>query len=211
MKRSADRSRSNRRGFALLEVMVAAGVFAIGMAGVFGMLQYVIGANRSVDLTNTANAAFTRLAAQIRDAQCDFDASNAAWAPAPDPLTTDPGLVNAVGRGWIGFLTPAIANSGITHVGETLPGNASGLEVTSPSLRIEYRVSLEAAPQLVGAGVLPTTRGPAFSVEVRIRQLTGDPAKDNPAVDNGLWIKHFMLSKACNARYERGGVNGRDS
>lgn len=203
-----------RRGFSLLDVMTASVVLTIGMLGVFALLQQVTGAQRSIDLTNTANAAFNQLSAQIRDARCEFDGSALARVN-PIAAQTDPGLLQAVGQGWIGVAPPAFPNSVITMAGETTPDpggarfNAFGLEATSPPLRIEYRVTREADPVLAGPGVAPAVPAPAFQVEIRIRQLTGDPAMDAPGLNQGWWIKHYMISKACNARYERG-QRGRD-
>jgi hypothetical protein len=174
------------------------------MMATFAMLERVQGANRSLDLTRTANEAFTRLAAQIRSAQCDYDGSAFPGAIAED--TTDPGLFDAAGAGWIGVDTPVSPGSSITYAGLT-DGSDPALARTVPPLRIEYRVEEEAAPRAAPDAVRapPATVGPAYDVDIRVRMLTGDPAMDDPAVENGWWIKHYPIKKVCNARYEGSG------
>lgn len=195
-------TRRARRGFSLLEVMVASMLLAFGIVATFAMLDRVEGANRSLDLTRTANEAFSRLAAQIRDAQCDYDGSQIPGVI--DPGTTDAGLLNAVGAGWVGVDVPVPAPSSITHAGLT-DGSDPRLPQTVPALRIEYQVANEAPPDVDPAAVRgpPANPGPAFDIQIRVRQLTGDPNMDDPAIGQGWWIKHYPLKKICNARYER--------
>lgn len=199
---SIRRTSRRQRGVTLLEVMMATLILAMGIVATFAMLDRVEGANRSLDLTRTANDAYARLAAQIRDAQCDFDGS--LPVPALDATTTDAALFNVIGAGWIGVDTALPQPSTISYVGLT-DGSNPNLPRTVPPLRIEYRVVNEAAPVAApGATRLPPPGvGPAFDIDIRIRQLTMDPARDNPAVTDGWWIKHFPMKKVCNARYER--------
>lgn len=197
----ASNPRRLRRGVSLLEVVMATMLLAFGIVATFAMLDRVEGANRSLDLTRSANDAYATLAAEIRDAQCDYDGS--LPVPAMDPATTDVGLFNAVGLGWIGVDTAIPQPSSITHAGLT-DGSDPRLPRSVPALRIEYRVRNEApAVPAPGAPAPPPGAGPAFDIDIRIRQLTGNAAQDNPALDQGWWIKHFPLKKVCNARYER--------
>lgn len=191
-----------RRGMGLLEVMMATVLLAFGMVATFAMLDRMEGVHRSLDLTQTANDAYAQLAAQIRDAQCDYDGTQPVGGL--DPATTDAGLFNAVGAGWIGVTRPIPVPSSITHAGVS-DGTMPNLPVTVPVVRIEYRVDNEAPPVLApGATTAPPGGvGPALDIEIRVRLLTNDPARDNPALDQGWWIKHFPLKKTCNARYER--------
>ncbi|MEO1228870.1 MAG: prepilin-type N-terminal cleavage/methylation domain-containing protein [Myxococcota bacterium] len=196
------RRRRARRGMGLLEVMMATVLLAIGMVATFAMLDRMEGVHRSLDLTQTANDTYSQLAAQIRDAQCDYDGTQAVGVL--DPATTDTGIFNAIGAGWIGFTQPIPANSSITHAGVT-DGSMPALPRTVPPVRIEYRLEREAAPVLAAGAINapPGGVGPALDVEIRVRLLTNDPVRDDPALDQGWWIKHFPLKKTCNARYER--------
>lgn len=202
--RRASRPRGSfrSRGISLIEVMIASVVLALGMVATFAMLERVEGANRSFDLTQTANDAYARLAAQIRDAQCDFD--GATPAAAPNPATIDDGLERAVGLGYVGVDVPVPQPSTITYVGLTDGSQAPRIPQTVPPLRIEYQVLREAPPVAAPGAVRapPPNPGPAYDINVRIRQITGDPARDDPSVENGWWIKHYPVKKVCNARYE---------
>jgi prepilin-type N-terminal cleavage/methylation domain-containing protein len=171
-------NRAHRRGVTLLESMIALGVFAIGITGVFGLIARVHAGNRSVMAQAGTLDAFALVAAEIRDARCDFPAT---MPGVFDPTMTDPAL-QPTGGGWID--TPRGA---ITRVGE-LEG--------SPPLHVSYRVALERAP------VNPPPQVVALDVDVRVREVQHDPVKDNAALEAGSWIRVFPVKKLCNPRYD---------
>ncbi len=186
-----------KRGFSLIEAVIAMGIMAAGFVAIFSMINRVQGANRSMGFQQQAIEAYNAIAAQIRDAQCDFDGN----VPSPAPLvpaTTDPGLAAVVGAGWIHASPP---NSSIIHVGLT-DGTNPNLPRTIPPMRVSYQVNLE-APPVPGptSGPLPGAIGPAFDIQVLVREITGDPARDNPAVTAGFWIRNFPMKKTCNPRF----------
>ena len=190
-----------QRGISIIEVMMAAVLLALGVTAMFAMLDRVEGANRSLDFARTANDAYARLAAEIRDAQCDYDGRQVP--PVMDGTTTDPGLAAVIGVGWVGVDVVIPVGSSITQAGVS-DGSNPFISATVPTLRIEYRLVNE-APVVVAPGAIrgaPAGVGPAFDVEIRIRKVTGNPAMDDPTVNNGWWIKHFPVKKVCNPRYE---------
>ncbi|MCA9548646.1 MAG: hypothetical protein KC933_01340 [Myxococcales bacterium] len=173
----------------LMEALIAVVVMATAMVGIFGMINHVQGANRTLDFQNAALDAFARVAAQIRDAQCDFPAR----VPAFTPATTDPGLVN-FGL-WQGVPGGPVANSAITFVGDAASNPALAEYV--PPIAVDYVVNLAPPP---GPLAPPTLR-----VDVRVRQIMNDAAKDNPALTDGYWIRMFPVEKVCAARQDQFG------
>lgn len=175
--RSAEcRARACRRGMTLLEAMVAVMVLAVGLVGLFGLIEGVQDAHRRSQFDAIALDAFAQLSAQIADAQCDFPAS------APGTLglaTVDPGLA-PTGGAWIGFPNPVLGST-VVATGDLVD--------TSVRTRIEYRV-LDAT--LPGAA-------PKLDIDVRIRQLLGDGATgpDDPNLEDGYWIRVYPLEKVC--------------
>ena len=191
-----------RRGVSLLEVLIASVVLAVGSLGTFALLDQVESAHRSLDLSRLAREAYARLAAEIRDAQCDYDGSQQPFVL--EPTTTDPGLLASIDAGWIGVDVPIPEASSMTQAGRT-DGSYPALAQTVPALRIEYRVALESAPVPVPGGTQPPAAqvGPGFDIQIRVRQITRDPDRDDPTVETGWWIRHYPLHKTCNPRYER--------
>lgn len=181
--RTGSRGRGRRRGLTLVEMMIAVTVLAIGIAGAAAILDKVEQANRTEDLIRTANDAFSRLAAQIRDAQCDYPGD--ADPPVIHPATTDPGL--RVTRVWISVPE---AQSFITFVGAT-DGSDVDLGRTVPPVRIDYFLEPTVPPSL-----------PGFDIQIRVRRIMGDPALDDPALTEGWWIKNYTLTKICNPRFD---------
>ncbi len=194
------RSNRRRRGFGLLEMMIASVVLAVGFLASYGMLRRVQDANRSLDFARTTQDLFSRLSAELRDAQCDYDGSQ--LTPAIDEETTDPGLlVNDV---WIDL---PIDDSSIRTVGQTQTDAIAPTSIprTIAPMLVSYRVLPEAPPTLLGGGALPAgDPGPAFDIDVRIRLITSDPARDS--AERGWWIKDYALKKVCNPRYGRVGL-----
>lgn len=189
MKRRSSRS---RRGMTLIEAVVATGVLTAGAAAVFGMIVHVQGANRSTTFQTNALDAFSRLAAQVRDAQCDYRAET--FPPLLDAATTDPGLAGAVGGAWV---TAPLPNSTVTALGDanTNPGVFARYV---PPMRVDYRVLAEGA----------VDGPPAFRVDVRVRELTRDPVRDALALVDGAHIRVFPVQKVCNPRIETGRGRG---
>lgn len=177
--------RRSVRGMTLIEAMVAVVVMTTAIAAIFGMINHVEGANRTIAFQNIALDAFARVAAQVRGARCDYSAR----AQGATAATIDPGLVAAVG-GWTGAGGP-VAGSSITFVGDGT-NNPELLEYPTP-IRIEYRST--AVTPAVGLTS-------SYTVEVRIRQIMRDPVKDAAALEDGYWIRIFPVDKMCTARLD---------
>jgi len=180
------RPRFAQRGMSLLEAMMAMLVLTIGVAAIFGMINHVQGANRTLSFQNTALDAFALVSAQIRDARCDYLAN--AAVPGIAPASTDPGLVAGEG-GWVGA-AGAVAGSSITYVGDAT--NNPLLADTVPPIRIDYRT----ARRQVAVGQ-PFT---SYTVDVRVREIKRNAAQDNVALEDGHWIRIFPVEKLCTAR-----------
>lgn len=183
-----------RRGVGLLEVMIAVGILAIGLVGVFAMLHHVETANQTLDFQQSAQNAFEVLASQIRDAQCDYDGTQIL--PTVDPTIIDPGLVAADGTGWVGLTAVVPPDSTITAVGVT---GTPPLPVVVPQLMIGYSVVLG----MVADG-LPLT----YDVTIQVRKVMNDPARDDPNLTQGWWIKTYPMTKICSARYHEDSARG---
>lgn len=176
--------RRSSRGMTLIEAMVSVVVMATAVAAIFGMINRVEGANRTVSFQNIALDAFARVAAQVRGARCDYSARVAGAGPG----STDPGLVAGMGT-WVGAGGP-VAGSSITFVGDGT-NNPELLEYSTP-IRIDYRTT--AVPNSAAAT--------HYTVEVRIRQIMRDAARDNAARESGFWIRVFPVEKHCTARID---------
>lgn len=173
------RPRRSTRGLTLLEAVFSVLVLSTGVVAVFGMINRISSANRTMAYQAAALDAFARISAEIRDAKCVF--------PSEDPnnfalADIDPGIDGSVAPP--AWQTDPVVNSTIRHVG-TIPGAV-------PQVRVAYRVSLD--PNI------PPTATPAYDVEVRVRQIMGDPAKDDEALESGYWIQIYPVKKLCSLR-----------
>jgi prepilin-type N-terminal cleavage/methylation domain-containing protein len=188
--------RRAQRGMTLIEAVIAVAVLGVGMVALFGMMEWVARATNSLRFDAVATEAYARLAAQIRDATCEFDAADpeAPWA-------VDPGIDPADGRlqDWFGLDGP-VDGSTVRAVGTT----GEELADTAPRMRVEYRVR---ADETGGWG---DTFGDAWTrtsmqVDVRVRRITNDPDKDDPDRVDGTWIKVYPVQKRCNPRVQAEG------
>jgi type II secretory pathway component PulJ len=182
--RSLVSARARARGMTLMEALMAMTVLATGVAALFGMINRVQGANRSIAFQSDALDAFSRIAAQLRDAECVLPND---LPPNLANTVRDPGL-DPVNGTWIA--APA-AGSLITFVGDadTNPQLARYM----PPLRVDYRLR---------ASAVPVNALPALEAEVRVREITRDPVRDDPAVENGHWIRIFPVQKVCTPRLD---------
>lgn len=172
------------RGMTLLESMIALLVMATGVAGLFGMIKHVQGANQNLAFQNASLDAFARLSAQLRDAQCDYPAS---MTPIPlVPGTTDPGLTAGLGA-WFGAAGPA-AGSSITFVGS--PTTNPLMAQFTPPIAVDYMVTQDPASP------------PSLQIDVRVREIKRNATQDNAALVNGSWIRVFPVQKVCNPRWD---------
>ena len=188
------RPSARTRGTTLLEAMVALLVMGIALVAIFGMLNHVEGANRSLSFQNTALDVFARVSAQIRDARCDYDAT-----VVPSVLnfpTTDSGIPAGMGP-WFGIGGPE-PGSQITLVGDAA-SNPQLAEFT-PAIRVEYQVTQEVPPD--PAAPL------SFRFDVRIRQIMRNAAQDAPGLTDGHWIRIFPVQKVCNPRGDLANARG---
>lgn len=170
----------------LLEAVISLAVFATGVAALFGMINNVLDANQSLAFNNNALDLYTRISAQIRDARCEYDANDAAF-----PIIADPGL-NVLGA-WV---TAPAAGSAITALG--VPTDPV-MQDYVPAMIADYRVT-DATPA-AGLGAQPP---PTLLIEVRIRQVMGDVAKDDPNLENAPWIRNYPVQKLCAPNYDSG-------
>jgi type II secretory pathway pseudopilin PulG len=183
-QRRAPRGRTGTRGMTLVEALVAMTVLATGVAALFGMINRVQGANRSMAFQTNALDAFSRISAQIRDAECVLP-NNAPRAL--NQTVRDPGLAQPLDA-WV---VAAVPGSLITLVGDGA-ANAE-LDRYVPPLRVDYRLR---------AGNVPAGGLPALEVQVRVREITRDPARDAQALEDGSWIRIFPVEKVCTSRLD---------
>lgn len=176
--------RNRRRGFTLIEAIVALGVLVAGLGSVLGLITYVQGSNRSLAMQSHALDAFARIGAEIRDARCDFMALIEPYAV--DATMTDPGLAQVIDNGWI---AAPVAGSAIRFVGDET--NNPLLAGRAPPIRVDYRVTLDGSPGI-----------PAFNIDVRVREITGDAERDDPDRESGYWIRMQPVKKMCNPRID---------
>jgi hypothetical protein len=148
------------------------------------MLSYFSQSNRRLSFQARSLDIAAEFAALVRDATCDvLPSSNVLGAPQ-----VDPGLLVT------GWQSAAVPGSSIALVGD-IDGTPAR---RSPPLRLSYQVVQEAQ----GVRVLGP---PALDIMLRIREITGDPVKDNPIVTTGYWIREFPLKKVCNQRLDPSG------
>lgn len=192
------RGRRSRRGMTLLESVMAMSILSVGVVAVFGTVRQVTSANRTMAFQSSAVDTLSEVAAQIRDAQCDFP-SEAAIPGAPDftAATIDPGLSGFIDAGWVDTSAGPVTGSGIQKVG-VIPN-------VVPPLFVDYRISSEAV--VVDTSLNPITgfepaNVPGLNVEVRVREITNDPARDAVLLEDGYWIQIFPVKKVCNVRME---------
>jgi type II secretory pathway pseudopilin PulG len=173
---TAKRMRCERRGMTLLEAVIALLVLSTGVAAVFGMVGRISNANRSMAFQTASLDAFSEISAQIRDARCDIPEGQAM--DDFNAALFDPGLALTNGQ-WV---NAAIAGSTIQLVGD--------FTNRVPVIRIDYRVAED-----------NTQPGPvSLDIDVRVREITGDPDKDDPARESGYWIQVFPVKKLCTPR-----------
>ncbi len=185
-RRTHRRPRRGQLGMTLLEAIISLAVFATGVAALFGMITDVGEANRSLAFQNNSLDLFTRISAQIREAQCDYDANVPAYAL--DPALMDPGLSN------LGAWIPApVPGSAITAFGAQV---SAPMRDYVPAMAADYRV-LNATPP-VGTGAQPP---PTLLIEVRIREWMNDPVKDDTNLTAAPWIRNYPVQKLCAPRY----------
>lgn len=180
-----------QRGTTLVEAMVAVVVLSVGTAAITELLRSISNANRRIDFQTTSLDIFGEFAAQVQDAPCDMFPG----AVAPTVPGTDPGLLLAPAPPLFQEVIP-VAGSAITMVGDFGP------KAATPDLQnrqLNYRVRYNVAPAAAAAALNGV---PAFDVQVEIREITFDAAKDDPTVLDGYWIRTFPLKKICNVRTE---------
>ena len=191
--------RVSERGVTLLEAMIALTVLVTGIAALFGLINHVHSANRTMAYATSSIDVFAQISAQIRDARCDFDADNPPGPGTVDAALTDPGLASVLGGAWV---SGPIGGSQISLIGD-LDGSNPALPKLVPPLRVDYRVQVEDTAKLTAQdGNAPVPNAPSLEVDVRIRELTGDPARDNPALEDAYWIRTFPVKKLCNPRLD---------
>jgi prepilin-type N-terminal cleavage/methylation domain-containing protein len=192
--------RSARRGFTLLEAVIALAVLAAGVAVVFGLAVHVTNANRTLEFQTQSLDAFNAVAAQIKNAQCDYNPLAPPGPGAVDVATTDPGLtafnVWIDPGGWTGANNNAPAGSSITFIGRSngvAPPSAGfpALPATVPQMQIDYMVVPDNNPAV---------EIPALDVQVRIREITNDAATD--ALTSGIYVRVYPVRKTCNPRLD---------
>lgn len=165
---------SSRRGVTLIETMVALVVLAIGIAAIFSMVAHVSKANRTMLLQTRSVDAFAQIAAEIQNAQCDFD-------PGTGTPYVDPGFTTTVPMP----IDEPIDDSAIQSVGVT---DGSGpLPATVPPMSIAYAVVPVPAPTPGGI--------PGYEIEVQITEI-------NPISRIGDGTRRYPIRKLCNPRLD---------
>jgi type II secretory pathway pseudopilin PulG len=173
------RGRSAQRGATLIEALIALAALGVGAAGVLSLLVTVTRTNERLGFHNRSVELAAEVAAQIQDAACDVRVGDLVVSAA----SRDPGLAPG------GPYDAPLPGSGIRTVGD-LDGR--------PPIRIRYTVAEEDR-------ALAPEGPPALDVTIEIREITRDPARDDPAVINGYWIRRFPVKKICNLRLELSG------
>jgi Tfp pilus assembly protein PilV len=176
-------ARKRQRGMTLLEAIFSVLVLATGVVAVFGMITRISTANRSMAFQTSALDAFAEVAAQIKDARCNYPAAAPAIGNTAD--LTDPVIIQLLGAPGTWYNgTPAIAGSTIERLGDSAPG-------VVPAVRVDVRARADA----VGVNAPPS-----ISFQVRVREIKNDAAMDAVALENGYWIQVFPVTKVCNPR-----------
>lgn len=176
--------RRSQHGGLLLECVIALGVLFTGSAAVVAVLGNVSQTSKQIRFHALALSMFGQLSSEVGAATCNVGPGQ----NAPTALTADPGLL-VVANQW---QTTPVANSNIQTIG--------AFNNLSPRIVIDYRLN-----PTVGA---PVNSPPSFDVQVRIRQVMNDAAKDSLDALNTHWIKTFPVKKTCAFRSQlqsRGG------
>jgi hypothetical protein len=157
-----------------------------------------------MDFQNASLDAFTEFSAQVALAECDYMAIDPTNAPPPAGQL-DPGLA-AAAAGWTGMgadvYTAAAPPAGttITLTGPIGPAGPAGVAKRNFNLHVRYRAAFVPPPVVFGSG----NTAPSYDLDVEIREITGDPARDGFGVTAGPWIRTFPLKKVCNLRLDGG-------
>jgi hypothetical protein len=159
-----------------METVVALGVLGIGTAAIVSLVTQVHQAATKSSYQTASLDLFAAFSSQVRAAHCDVAPENVGMLDE-----TDPGLVpNATP-----YSVPAL-NSSVTLVGDF----AGPTQIQSaPPMRLTY---------VVLPATTPPDGPPLLEIEVTVRELTGDAARDAQAM--GSWIRNFRLAKVCNLR-----------
>lgn len=188
-------SRRRRRGFTLVEAMVAVAVLTIGIASVFQLITTLVASQRVLKLNSQGIDLYSRLSSEIRSAQCDFPAAIGGAPVASAAATRDPGLM--VENVWIPTQAPAPAGSLLRTIGNF---DGEGLPTAgAPILQVDYMVRPVA---IAGVNIL------TYEIDVRVRQIQNDAAQDSVLLTEATWLKIFTVQKACNARIEDVATSG---
>lgn len=178
--------RRSQRGASLIEAMVATVVVAVATASVTNLLQFVGDASRRMTFQTASLDLYAETVAQLQDARCNVD-------PVGN-FDRDQGLdflINSAGT--FAFNPALLGNSMIRRLGDVTP--------QSPNARsIPLNVGIRAVAGGPAFNFATTVGPPSFDFEIRIREITGDPARDNPNVTSGYWIRDFPAKKVCNFR-----------
>lgn len=173
------KNRRGRRGATLIEALVALAALGIGTAGIASLISHLSKVHRRQAFQTSSLDVLATFSTQVRDATCDLLPNTVSLTSGP----ADPGLLAP------GWQAGPVRGSAITTVGR-IDG--------SPPILVSYNSVLVAVP--------PTFAGPpSFDVQVRIREITGDPTLDDPNVTQGYWIRDFTVKKVCNLRLEADG------
>jgi len=116
-----------RRGFTLLEVLIALLVFSLGLLGLAGLMVVSVKTNQSAYLRTQASFLAQSMAdrmrantGQVNAYAGDYDASTAAPLGAPDPCgasACDPGQLVARDRAvWSGQLVQLMPSGVVAHI-----------------------------------------------------------------------------------------------
>ncbi|MBK6686996.1 MAG: prepilin-type N-terminal cleavage/methylation domain-containing protein [Deltaproteobacteria bacterium] len=181
------RGRLGRRGMTLIEAMVAFAVLTIGVAAIFSLITSLVSSQRVLRLNSQGIDLYSRLSSEIRSARCDFPAA-LGGAPVPSAAATrDPGLT--VEGVWIPTQVAAPAGSMLQTIGNF---DGEGLPTAgAPVLQVDYMVRSIA---LLNVNTL------TYEVDIRVRQIQNDAARDSVLVTESPWLRVFTVQKACNAR-----------
>src|SRR5687768_8759914 len=154
------RSRSTRRGAALIETVIALGVLGIGTAAVVMLVKELNQAGTKSAFHTASLNLFAAFAAQVRAASCDVAPGSVGFQATSSDLGLAPtGTPNTA---------PVDPRSAVQLVGDFI--DATQIQ-GAPPLRLTYTVR-NAATAFADAP-------PSLEVHVQIREITRDPAKDN--------------------------------
>jgi len=178
--------RRSMRGASLIEAMVATVVVAVATASVTNLLKFVGDASRRMTFQTASLDVYAETVAQIQDARCNVDPLGV--------FDRDPGLDFLLSNAGVWQTNPAL-------LGASLIRRLGDVRATDANARsIPLNVSIRAAVANPVFAFATTVGPPAYDFEIRIREITSDPARDNPAVTDGYWIRDFPAKKVCNFR-----------